>query len=343
MGALIMGRLIEDAFIQRMSEQIRLKLELYSGQSTAIVSDLMEKLSDQKYAYLTETEESGLYKDIYSAIGDLTGEKALLLKAQHPRRIVQTGYATTFYATFFFLATMATALVAMVLLIHWLVVKPVLKLKDNVISAREDNQKMPDIISRQDEIGILGREFKGLLSLVEDRSSKLEALNSKLIVDINKRKEAEKALLESEEQLKTVLESMPVGVFVNNHEGNYRMVNDVGCNITGYSREELLRMNIRDVDPVEYTDQQKEMVARQFDTKGHYVFESINIRKDGTRLPVEVHITEITLNNESLLLSLVLDITDRKQDDEVRRITEEQRARSKKNGIPGINGRGRCS
>jgi PAS domain S-box-containing protein len=311
-----MGKRIDNAFIERVSSQTRVDLKIYNKQDAKSESIMKQAVETKRFMYLLDIDPDLNLLNIYSAFPDITGKKALIFKSEFPRKIVKTGNSTIRYATVSFLATMISALIAMILLIHWLVVKPVLRLKDNVITIRKDTQKMPDLVSRNDEIGILAKEFKGLFDRLDERSRTLESVNLQLTDDINKRKEAEKALLESEEQLRTILERIPVGVFVHDHNGNYRLVNDVGCKMTGYTREELLSMNIKAIDPVEYTDQQKEMIGRHFEIKGSYVFESINKRKDGTPFPVEVHLTTITLNGESLLLSLALDITDRKQTEE---------------------------
>ncbi len=335
-GAIIMGTLVDDDLINKISEQIKINIERSSLHEIPTESDMRQNLSDKTFAYHIEIEESNDLLNIITALPDIAGENALLLKAQRPRKIVRTGYSAIRYAMISFLATMIFALIVMILLIHWLVVKPVLKLKDNVISAKETTQKIPDLTSRHDEIGVLGREFKQLLDLLDERSLKLENSNKLLIEDIDRRNKAEKALHESEDQLRTVLERIPVGVFVHDHKGQYRLVNDIGCKMTGYKREELLNMNLRYIDPVEYTDQQKEMVSRHFEIKGSYVFESINTRKDGSTFPAEIHLTGITLSGESLFLALVFDITDRKNTEEIRRTLEEQRSRSKKMELMGL-------
>jgi PAS domain S-box-containing protein len=329
-GTIIMGKLIDNAFIERVSAQIRVDLKIYTKQDEKYESILREAVKTKNFIYQLDIDPDQNLLNIFSALPDITGKNALIFKSEFQRKIVKTGYSTIRYATISFLATMISALIAMSLLIHWLVVKPILRLKDKVIHTENDKRQMPDLVSRNDEIGILAKEFTGLLERLDERSRTLESVNLQLTGDINKRKEAEKALLESEEQLRTILEHIPVGVFVNDHKGNFRLVNDIGCKMTGYTREELLSMNIKDIDPVEYTDQQKEMVGRHFEIKGSYVFESVNTRKDGTPYPVEIHLTTITLNGESLLLSLALDITDRKQTEETRRMVDEQRSRSKK-------------
>lgn len=65
--------------------------------------------------------------------------------------------------------------------------------------------------------------------------------------DITKRKQAETALIASEERLKTYLECIPTAVFVANTFGNYIFANQGACKLLGYSKKEILKMSIPDV------------------------------------------------------------------------------------------------
>ena len=59
------------------------------------------------------------------------------------------------------------------------------------------------------------------------------------------------ALLESESRYRRYVETAPEGIFVADAEGHYTDVNPAGCALVGYSREELLRMSVHDLAPVD--------------------------------------------------------------------------------------------
>lgn len=59
------------------------------------------------------------------------------------------------------------------------------------------------------------------------------------------RKRAEKALDESEEKYRAILETMEEGYFEVDLAGNVTFINESGCKIVGYPREEFLGMNNR--------------------------------------------------------------------------------------------------
>ena len=72
--------------------------------------------------------------------------------------------------------------------------------------------------------------------------------------DITKQKEAEQALLRSEEKYRTILETMEEGFYEVDLAGNITYANDAMCHIHRYSREELIGMNYRRFTSPETTD-----------------------------------------------------------------------------------------
>ncbi len=63
--------------------------------------------------------------------------------------------------------------------------------------------------------------------------------------DISERKEAEEKIRQGEEKYRNILESIQEGYFEVDLDGNYTFVNESMCVLTGYSREELTRMNYK--------------------------------------------------------------------------------------------------
>ena len=76
--------------------------------------------------------------------------------------------------------------------------------------------------------------------------------------DINKRKQAEKALRESEEKYRTILENIEEGYYELDLAGNLTFFNDPLCEILGYPRDDLMGMNYR-----KYMDEENAKKAYQ--------------------------------------------------------------------------------
>ena len=86
--------------------------------------------------------------------------------------------------------------------------------------------------------------------LILKNKAKLEALvelrTRELGQEIKERKKSEEQLRESEEKFRIYIEKAPIGVFVADGVGRYTVVNEKACQLTGYTREELLHLSISD-------------------------------------------------------------------------------------------------
>ncbi len=72
-----------------------------------------------------------------------------------------------------------------------------------------------------------------------------------IVRDISSRKQAERALLQSEEKYRNILENMEDIYLETDLKGNYIFFNDSFCRVLGYSREELQNINYRLIGPPE--------------------------------------------------------------------------------------------
>jgi PAS domain S-box-containing protein len=89
-------------------------------------------------------------------------------------------------------------------------------------------------------------------------------------------------------------------------------VNAVFCEMTGYSRDELLKMNVRDFDALLTFDEIKMNLQTALQS-GISHFETRNKRKDGSFLDVEVSLTKIEIKGQIYFASFGRDITPRKE------------------------------
>ena len=94
-------------------------------------------------------------------------------------------------------------------------------------------------------------------------------------------------------------------------DGRLVEANDAALRAYGYTREELLALNIADLRATETKGLIQPQMAKA-DAAG-ILFETTHRRKDGTVFPVQVSSQGSSTGSERLLLSIVRDITDRRQ------------------------------
>lgn len=129
--------------------------------------------------------------------------------------------------------------------------------------------------------------------------------------DITKRKLAESAAHEERQYLQTLLRTTRDGLWVAGRDGRIVDVNEAYCAMSGYSREELLRMHILDINP----DERRSDVAARMKRilrNGHERFETRHRRKDGTYFDVEVS-TAYMGTDRGEIVSMFRDVTKRKE------------------------------
>ena len=68
------------------------------------------------------------------------------------------------------------------------------------------------------------------------------------LIDITERKIAEQTLMISEEKYRTIFDNAGDAIAIHDLEGNFIDVNEIICRRLGYSREELLKVKVGDVD-----------------------------------------------------------------------------------------------
>jgi two-component system cell cycle sensor histidine kinase/response regulator CckA len=131
--------------------------------------------------------------------------------------------------------------------------------------------------------------------------------------DITERKRAESALRESEERYRDLVENAHDIIFSHDLKGNYTSVNRAAEQITGYTREECLRLNITDTIAPEHVSKTREMMAKKLAGEKVTAYEVDLLAKDGKRIAVEVN-TKLVLQDGVPVgvQGIARDVTERK-------------------------------
>ena len=143
-----------------------------------------------------------------------------------------------------------------------------------------------------------------------------------VVSDITERKKTEETLRESEEQLKASLENAPDGVYMNDLEGNFLYGNRKMEEMIGYRREELIGKNMMELNILSEDGLARAAEIFQDNIRGKSTGpdEMKLIKKDGSRITVEINTSLVRRHGQTAVLAFVRDITARKRaEEEVRR------------------------
>jgi PAS domain S-box-containing protein len=142
------------------------------------------------------------------------------------------------------------------------------------------------------------------------------------LFDLTERMKMELALRESEEKFRTLAEMSVVSIFVFDKKILY--VNPAGEALSGYSRDELLKMDFWSFVHPDFRDlvrdrglrrQQGEIVPSHYEVK--------IVKKDGEERWIDTSTTAFQYEGKSRLLSVHVDVTERKRAEEALRSSEE--------------------
>lgn len=147
-----------------------------------------------------------------------------------------------------------------------------------------------------------------------DKSRELEVLNSVLMSKIEKAQRAEEALRAAEERYRTLFHASNDLIFVHwlVHDiflGEPMEVNDVACQVLGYSRDELLMASTVLISPAD--DLTVREARKLLQEQGHALFEITLITKDRRSIRSEFNSHLIQLGGQPTVLSVIRDVTRR--------------------------------
>ncbi len=132
------------------------------------------------------------------------------------------------------------------------------------------------------------------------------------IIDISERKRSEAALQESEEKYRNLFHQSSDGIVLYDLSGRILDVNEKSLQLLGYSRSELLDMNIFELHPASFRER-SEAVLDRIEREKQINFEGEFLTKQGSVFPAEVSCNLFTLGGREVIQGIVRDISERKK------------------------------
>lgn len=149
-----------------------------------------------------------------------------------------------------------------------------------------------------------------------------------IVRDISERKAAELALKESEARVQTVLDTVVDGVISIDEFGIVQSYNKACVGIFGYRPEEVVGQNIKLLMPPNFAAGHDGYLAHYMATGERKIIgigrEVEGQRKDGTRFPLDLAVSQVEINRRRVFTGLVRDISERRAHEEALKASEER-------------------
>jgi PAS domain S-box-containing protein len=153
--------------------------------------------------------------------------------------------------------------------------------------------------------------------------------------DITERKRMDEELRHSLAWQEAIFEGSRDAVFIADSQDRFVAVNKAACNLTGYTREELLQMRIPDLH--EEVDLAAYKQFRDRILKGESILSEAKIkRKDGTKVDTEFSNSRVVIGGIPFMHTVARDITERNRAEKTLRASEERYRRLFEGDLAGV-------
>jgi PAS domain S-box-containing protein len=147
------------------------------------------------------------------------------------------------------------------------------------------------------------------------------------LVDISEKKNSELELKAREHYITQILDNSNDAIFLHSFNfrtpENFMAVNKAASKLLEYTEEQLLEKSVSDIIK-DYKKLNPEKLHKIFSTSGRLLFENEFINKSGKTIPVEINSSVIEFFNTKTVLSVVRDISARKEADLALKASEEK-------------------
>jgi len=175
------------------------------------------------------------------------------------------------------------------------------------------NQMRKSLSNANDKLSEVNERLE---QLVDARTAELKRVNQKLLQDIAKREQIEKALQQSEERYRSLVENTLDGYFICQiPSGKFLFLNHRICSLAGYTMQEGLNLTIWDVIEAEAHDKIAALIQDRL--KGKFmkfdrrVYSAI--RQDGSVFRAEVSTSMVTFQGQTAVQGVLRDITEQER------------------------------
>lgn len=314
-GALLMGRNLDDAKIQELTEKTALTLNIQRLDDSQLQSDfqMMSSDSTDSEQILIKPQNSDIVLG-YTFLSDIYGNPILVLQVDMPRNIYKQGLASLYYIIYSIVVGGLVFLGVFLILLEKLILTRIEKISNTTKEIRETHNlslRVPETGS--DELSDFSREFNKMLSTVDTLEHKLRNYSEHLEELVEQKAEE---LKKNQEKLRSILSASPDAITATDLNGIITECNEQTLRMHEYaSKGELIGKSafvlIAPKDHKKAEEKMKETLEKGYVKNVEYTF----LTKNGREFPAELSASVIRDQNGKPVgfVAITKDISERKQ------------------------------
>ncbi len=297
---------------QKEAEELLLKTDAFSS---AVMELVKLKGQGMSHDQLLVKEEEAMHPFLDALLDQVEEHKAAHMEELAASEAAVHGAQTSGVRLLFITAALITVLAATAAsFVARSIVKPIRALHKGTEIIGQGNLDYRVGTKAKDEIGQLSRAFDQMTEDLGRSTTSIDNLNK----EIAERKQAEERLRESEDRYRTLFEQSRDAIYINTQEGRFVDVNQSMLDLFGYSREEMLGMEVAKTyaDPA-----QREGFKKEIAEKGSVAdYEARFRKKDGTLMDCLFTAAARRAGDGSIVgyQGIIRDISERKRAEEER-------------------------
>jgi PAS domain S-box-containing protein len=188
--------------------------------------------------------------------------------------------------------------------------RPITSLKLSAKSLASGDLTARAEVSTNDEIGELAAEFNTMAQQIDLSTRELRQLTESLEQHAAKSKR-------TAQRFRNTVEAAPTAMVMIDRQGTIVLTNDSADQMFGYARGELLGHLVEKLVPEQFRPGHPQLrldfFARSEARKADVGRDLHAVRKDGSELPVEIGLSPVETDEGLFVLSVIVDITERKR------------------------------
>jgi PAS domain S-box-containing protein len=237
-GTMIIGRYFDNSKLGALADAVGLPLETFTLSQTQMPADFQlanAALSTNKPFFaqvLNETHIGG-----YALVDDVTGNPALIVRAESYRAAYGQGKTSIFYTLFSFIAIGVTAIAVTAALLEKLVLSRLSRLSESVVKISTSDEQFTRLaLNGQDELSSLANKINHMLEAIHESREALKKHAETLEKKVDERTREVSA---NQEKMKSILNASPDTIIATDLEGNILECNGQMYEQYGYDISDL--------------------------------------------------------------------------------------------------------